>query len=103
MLVCDRTCKGMVQSRGCVAEMGLFQFSEPFPGPRGYGYGPQFILVDSSVVLHYCCMFANEVRLNIFEMSAHEVRLAVNDFCSVMKKDHKIIIEINLKRNLCRH
>jgi hypothetical protein len=102
MLVCDLTCGDMVSSRGCVTEMGLFQFSEPFHGPQGYAHGPQFILMDSSFVLHYLFMSAHEVRLEIFEMLAQEVRLAVDDFCSLVTKNHKLLITINLNYSLCR-
>ena len=52
--------------------------------------------------LHYLFMFAHEVRLEIFEMLAQEVRLAVDDFCSVVTKDHKLLITINLNYSLCR-
>jgi hypothetical protein len=41
--VCNLTCRAMVSSRGCVEEMGLFQNSEPFLGPRGMIMSPTFI------------------------------------------------------------
>ena len=48
-------------------------------------------------------MFAFEVRLKEFEMLALEVRLAVYEFGSVMKKDHKYLITIYLNFSLCRY
>ena len=63
---------------------------------------PSFPRERSLDNLHYLFMSTHEMRLEIFEMFAQEVRLAVDDFCSVMTKHNKLLITENLNYSLCR-